>query len=63
MKKSKQDQRNHCKLKGDCWQWDFMFKKNFSVEEIYKVCRKCIYFKPQMGGIVNDETLEEIFKK
>ena len=52
MKKSKQDQRNHCKKKDSCWSFDYMFKKKFSVEEIYKVCKKCIYFKEDI--IVNE---------
>lgn len=52
MTKLKQNQRNHCKMEGDCWQWELMVKDNFSIEEIYKVCRKCSYFKKDI--IINE---------
>jgi len=37
-----------------------MVGKNFSTEDMYKVCRKCMYFKPQTGGTISKEELERI---
>ena len=58
---------NYCKRRNegpqyDCWQYDHMIKKEFSIEEMYKVCRKCMYFKPQKGGIVSKEILNKLTK-
>lgn len=62
MKKSKLS-RNHCKKNDDCWNYDYMVKEKFSIEEMYEVCRKCKYTKFQEGGVVSKETLKEVFKK
>ena len=37
-----------------------MIKHKFSTEDMYKVCRKCMFFKPQTGGTINKEELERI---
>ena len=50
----------HCKKKDECWNYIYMVGKNFSTEDIYKVCRKCMFFKPQTGGTINKEELERI---
>jgi len=52
--------RDHCKKTYECWQWDYMIKHKFSTEDMYKVCRKCMYFKPQTGGTISKEELERI---
>ena len=34
----------NCKLKNRlCWQYVYMVNEEFTEEEIYKVCRKCIF--------------------
>jgi len=57
--------RNHynCIKNDECWQYKYMVEYKFSIEEIYKVCRKCSYYVNREGGIVNNETIEEVFKK
>lgn len=50
----------HCKKSETCWQYNWMIYFKMEIEEIYKCCRKCIYFKPQVGGIVNDEVIADI---
>jgi len=37
--------RNHCYKIDECWQYIYMVGKNFNTEDIYEVCRKCIFFK------------------
>ena len=55
--------RSYCNKLDDCWNYNYMVKEKFSVEEMYKVCRKCKYANFQKGGIVSKETLDEVFKK
>jgi len=69
VKKSDKNQekiiRNYCKrrnegLQYECWQYEYMIEQHFALGEIYRVCRKCIYFNPQIGGIVNKKTLDKM---
>jgi hypothetical protein len=54
MKKLKQEidsnkKREHCTKPDDCWNYDYMIKYKFTLEDMYAVCRKCIFNK------LNDE--------
>jgi len=72
VKKSDKNQekiiRNYCKrrnegLQYECWQYGYMVEQHFALGEMYRVCRKCIYFNPQEGGVIDMEILDKILKK
>jgi len=62
VKKSMQD-RKHCNKLSGCWQYEYMVEQYSALGEIYRVCRKCLHFNPQEGGIIDMEILDKVLKK
>ena len=44
--------RQWCTKNDECWQFIYMVNQRFTETELYKVCRKCIYYNGKEGELI-----------